>query len=187
MVKGSGRSIEGYHMYEALVECQDLLENFGGHPMAAGLSLRRENVEMLRNRLNARAELTEEHFIPKIWIDVPLPFSHVTEGLVEELKRLEPFGNGNAKPAFAQKELRIRRLDTVGKTGQIVKMTLIDGNGRAMEAVMFNGGDELKAQLQERYGGRLERAQLNVIYSAGVTEFNGVRTLQLVIQHWELK
>lgn len=187
MVKGSGRSIEGYHMYEALVECQDLLENFGGHPMAAGLSLRRENVEMLRNRLNGRAELTEADFIPKLWIDVPLPFSYVTEELVEELKRLEPFGNGNSKPAFAQKDLRIRRLDTVGKAGQVVKMTLLDAGGSSMEAVMFNGGDELKAQLQERYGGRLECAVLNVIYSVGVNEFNGVRTLQMTIQHWELK
>ena len=187
MVKGSGRSIEGYHMYEALVECQDLLENFGGHPMAAGLSLRRENVDMLRNRLNARAELTEADFIPKLWIDVPLPFSHVTEGLVEELKRLEPFGNGNGKPAFAQKDLRIRRLDTVGKAGQIVKMTLLDASGRAMEAVMFNGGDDLKRQLMERYAGRVERALLNAIYSVGINEFNGVRTLQLTIQHWELK
>ncbi len=187
MVKGSGRSIEGYHMYDALVECQDLLENFGGHPMAAGLSLRRENVEMFRNRLNGRAELAEVDFIPKRWIDVPLPFAHVTEELVEELTRLEPFGNGNQKPAFAQKDLRIRRLDTLGKTGKVVKMTLVDVSGRAMEAVMFNGGDELKAQLQERYAGRIERASLNVIYSVGINEFNGVRSLQLTIQHWELK
>lgn len=187
MVKGSGRSIEGYHMYEALVECQDLLENFGGHPMAAGLSLRRENVEMFRNRLNGRAKLTEADFIPKRWIDVPLPFSHVSEALVEELARLEPFGNGNPKPAFAQKDLRIRRLDTLGKTGNVVKMTLVDASGRAMEAVMFNGGDELKAQLQERYGGKIECASLNVIYALGINEFNGVRSLQLTIQHWELK
>jgi len=78
-------------------------------------------------------------------------------------------------------------LDTVGKAGQIVKMTLLDQSGRSVEAVLFNGGDELKAQLQERYGGRLERASLNVIYSAGINEFNGVRTLQMTIQHWELK
>ena len=174
-------------MYEALVECQDLLENFGGHPMAAGLSLRRENVEMFRNRLNGRAKLTEADFIPKRWIDVPLPFSHVSEALVEELARLEPFGNGNPKPAFAQKDLRIRRLDTLGKTGNVVKMTLVDASGRAMEAVMFNGGDELKAQLQERYGGKIECASLNVIYALGINEFNGVRSLQLTIQHWELK
>lgn len=186
MVKGSGRSIEGYHMYDALVECQDLLANFGGHPMAAGLSLPAENVEMFRNRLNGRSTLTEADFIPKLWIDVPLPFSYVTEELVEELKVLEPFGNGNSRPAFAQKGLRIRRLDTVGKTGQVVKMTLLDGDGRAIEAVLFNGGDELKAELQEKYDGRLDGASLNVIYSAGVNEYNGVRTLQMTINHWEL-
>ena len=186
MVKGSGRSIEGYHMYDALVECQDLLTNFGGHPMAAGLSLPAENVEMFHNRLNGRSTLTEADFIPKLWIDVPLPFSYVTEELVDELKILEPFGNGNSRPAFAQKGLRIRKLDTVGKTGQVVKMTLLDGDGRAAEAVMFSGGEELKAELQEKYGGRLDRASLNVIYSAGVNEYNGVRTLQMTINHWEL-
>ena len=186
MVKGSGRSIEGYHMYDALVECQDLLANFGGHPMAAGLSLPAENIEMFRNRLNGRSALTEADYIPKLWIDVPLPFSYVTEKLVEELKILEPFGNGNSKPAFAQKGLQIRRLDTVGKSGQVVKMTLLDGDGRAIEAVLFNGGEELKAELQEKYGGRLDRASLNVIYSAGVNEYNGVKTLQMIVNHWEL-
>lgn len=186
MVKGSGRSIEGYHMYDALVECQDLLANFGGHPMAAGLSLPADNVEVFRNRLNGRSTLTEADFVPKIWIDVPLPFAYVTEELVEELKKLEPFGNGNSKPAFAQKGLRIRKLDTVGKTGQVVKMTLMDGDGRAIEAVMFSGGEDLKAELQEKYDGRLDRASLNVIYSAGVNEYNGVRTLQMTINHWEL-
>lgn len=187
MVKGSGRSIEAYHMYDSLVECQDLLENFGGHPMAAGLSLRAENVDMLRNRLNARSALTEADFVPKLWIDVPLPFSYVTEDLIGELKLLEPFGNGNSKPAFAQKGLRIRRLDTVGKAGQVVKMTLLDSEGRAIEAVLFSGGDELKACLQEKYQGHPERARLNVIYSAGINEYNGVRTIQMIINHWELK
>ena len=186
MVKGSGRSIEGYHMYDALVECQDLLAAFGGHPMAAGLSLPAENVEMFRNRLNGRATLTEAHFIPKIWIDVPLPFSYVTEELVEELKCLEPFGNGNSKPAFAQKGLQIRRMDTVGKTGQVLKLILQDGDGRAMTAVLFSGGEELKAEIQEKYDGRPDRASLNVIYSAGLNEYNGSKTLQMVISHWEL-
>ena len=186
MVKGSGRSIEGYHMYDALVECQDLLEVFGGHPMAAGLSLPAENVEMLRNRLNGRSTLTEADFIPRIWIDVPLPFSYVTEELVEELKCLEPFGNGNSKPAFAQKGLQIRRMDTVGKTGQVLKLTLQDGDGRMITALMFSGGDDLKCELQEKYGGRPDRVSLNVIYSAGVNEYNGVKTMQMMINHWEL-
>lgn len=186
MIKGSGRSIEGYHMYDALVECQDLLANFGGHPMAAGLSLPAENVEMFRRRLNSRAQLTEADFIPKLWIDVPLPFAYVTEQLVEELKLLEPFGNGNSKPSFAQKGLRIRRLDTVGRTGQTVRLTLLDDSGRAIEAVMFSGGEELKARLREKYEGRLDQALLNVIYSVGINEYNGVRTLQMTINHWEV-
>jgi single-stranded-DNA-specific exonuclease len=115
-----------------------------------------------------------------------MPISYVTEELIEELKVLEPFGNGNNKPAFAQKNLRIRRLDTVGKSGQIVKLLLVDTEGRAAEAVLFSGGDELKAQIREKYQGQLERAGLNVIYSAGINEYNGVRTIQMVIQHWEL-
>ena len=108
MVKGSGRSIEPYHMFrEKLTKGQDLLPKFGGHPMAAGLSIKEEDVPEFRKRLNENAELTEDDFIPRVWIDVPMPLEYVTEGLVEELKRLEPFGQGNEKPLFAQKGLMI--------------------------------------------------------------------------------
>ena len=115
MVKGSGRSIEPYHMFEALSKVADLLPKFGGHPMAAGLSIEERNIEEFRRRLNEDADLTERDFIPKIWIDVPMPLEYVSEGLVEELRYLEPFGQGNEKPQFAQKDLTIRRARVLGK------------------------------------------------------------------------
>ena len=102
--KGSGRSIEAYHMFQGLVEVQDLLTKFGGHPMAAGFSLPLEHVDEFRRRLNENAKLTPEDFIPKVWIDIALPFEYVDEALIEELERLEPFGQGNEKPQFAQKD-----------------------------------------------------------------------------------
>ena len=101
--KGSGRSIEAYHMFNALVEVKDLLTKFGGHPMAAGFSLPEDKVDEFRRRLNENAKLTEEDFIPKIWIDVAMPFEYINESLIEELELLEPFGQGNEKPQFAQK------------------------------------------------------------------------------------
>lgn len=114
--KGSGRSIEAYHMFHGLVEVQDLLSKFGGHPMAAGFSLPLEHVEEFRRRLNENARLTEEDFIPKVWIDIAQPFENVGEELIGELERLEPFGQGNEKPQFALKDLFIRSARVMGKT-----------------------------------------------------------------------
>ena len=117
MAKGSGRSIEAYHMFQGLCQVSDLLPKFGGHPMAAGLSVREADIGELRRRLNENAELTEEDFIPRIWIDVPMPFEYASEELVRELERLEPFGQGNEKPLFAQKDLWIKAPECWGKTG----------------------------------------------------------------------
>ena len=105
MVKGSGRSIESYSMFEELVKCGDLMEQYGGHPMAAGLSIKEENVEEFRRRLNENCTLTEKDLAPKILIDVPMPVSYINKELVEEISLLEPFGKGNTKPIFAQKGL----------------------------------------------------------------------------------
>lgn len=115
-VKGSGRSIENYHMFESLVEVKELLTKFGGHPMAAGLSMPRENVERFRRALNDNSRLTQEDLIPKIWIDVAMPMEYVTEPLIRELEMLEPFGQGNEKPQFAQKDVQIRSAKVIGKT-----------------------------------------------------------------------
>ena len=128
-VKGSGRSIEAYSMYEELVKCSDLLTQFGGHPMAAGLSMEEKNVELFRRRLNDNCTLTEQDLIPKIMIDVPMPISYLSKKLTEQLKVLEPFGKGNSKPLFAQKNLRAVGIRVLGRNRNVAKMLLIDENG----------------------------------------------------------
>ena len=141
-VKGSGRSIEAYSMYEELVKCSDLLMQFGGHPMAAGLSMEEKNVELFRRRLNDNCTLTEQDLIPKIMIDVPMPISYLSKKLTEQLKVLEPFGKGNSKPLFAQKNLRAVGIRVFGRNRNVAKMLLIDENGIKMDAVYFGEAQE---------------------------------------------
>ena len=136
-VKGSGRSIEAYSMYEELVKCRDLLIQFGGHPMAAGLSMAEENIERFRKKLNENCTLSEHDLMPKVMIDVPMPISYLTETLTEELKVLEPFGKGNTKPLFAQKNLRVSKLRIFGKNRNVAKMTLTDADGVWKDAVFL--------------------------------------------------
>ena len=178
--KGSGRSIEAYHMFNALVEVKDLLTKFGGHPMAAGFSLPEDKVDEFRRRLNENAKLTEEDFIPKIWIDVAMPFEYINESLIEELELLEPFGQGNEKPQFAQKGMVIRSSRVMGKNRNVVKLNLVNERGRAMDAVVFTDGDEFVAEM-----GRSR--MMDVIYYPSVNEYNGNRTLQLVVKNWKFR
>ena len=147
--KGSGRSIEQYHMYQGLCKVSDLLVKFGGHPMAAGLSLEEKDIDEFRRRLNADAELTEEDFVPKIWIDVPMPFEYVNEKIVQELKDLEPFGQGNEKPLFAQKSLVIRNARVLGKNRNVVKLNLVTETGQPVDGLLFADGDRF---LEEQAG-----------------------------------
>lgn len=174
-VKGSGRSIEGYPMFEALMEVKDLLTKFGGHPMAAGLSLPEENVNRLREELNRRARLTEEDFVPKIWIDVPMPMSYVSEQLVQELELLEPFGQGNEKPQFAQKDLRIRSARVLGKNRNAVRLSLLTPDGTPVEAMVFTDGDAFMEEMGDC-------RQMDAVYYPGINEYNGTRTIQMVIK-----
>ena len=178
-VKGSGRSIESYHMYKALCGVQDLLLKFGGHPMAAGFSLKEEAVEEFRRRLNEQSTLTKEDFIPKIWIDVAMPLEYVSEALIDELKSLEPFGQGNEKPQFAQKNLRIRSLRAIGRNNNAVRMTVVTEGGRPMEAMVFTEADRF---VEEAKNSRT----IDVIYYPDVNEYNGNRTLQIVVRAYKL-
>ncbi len=178
-VKGSGRSIEAYHMFDALVEVKDLLAKFGGHPMAAGLSLERENVEPFRNRLNELAKLVEDDFVRKIWIDVPMPLDYIDEPLIEELDLLEPFGQGNEKPLFAQKGLSIRSVRVLGKNRNVVKFSLASGQGMPMDALLFANGDSFLEEL-------LDSRKLDVIYYPTVNEYNGNKSLQIVIKNYKI-
>ena len=176
--KGSGRSIEQYHMYQGLCKVSDLLVKFGGHPMAAGLSLEEKDIDEFRRRLNADAELTEEDFVPKIWIDVPMPFEYVDEKIVQELKNLEPFGQGNEKPLFAQKSLVIRNVRVLGKNRNVVKMNLVTETGQPVDGLLFADGDRF---LEEQAG----RNMIDMIYYPDVNEYNGTRTLQAVIRNYK--
>lgn len=178
MVKGSGRSIEPYHMFRELTKVRELLPKFGGHPMAAGLSIKEEDIPEFRRRLNENAVLTEEDFIPRVWIDVPMPLEYVTEGLVEELKRLEPFGQGNEKPLFAQKGLLIRSLRVLGKNRNVVKLGLVTETGLSMDGLLFGDGDAFQRELAGK-------DQIDIVYYPDVNEYNGNRTLQAVIRNYK--
>lgn len=178
--KGSGRSIEAYHMFQGLVEVQDLLTKFGGHPMAAGFSLPLEHVEEFRRRLNENAKLTPEDFISKVWIDIALPFEYVDEALIEELERLEPFGQGNEKPQFAQKDLAVRSARVMGKNRNVVKLMLVNERGAALDAVVFTDGDLF---LEEMGDSR----RMDVVYYPTVNEYNGRRTVQIVVRNWKFR
>lgn len=178
-VKGSGRSIEQYHMFEGLVKVKDLLLKFGGHPMAAGLSLDRENVDEFRRRLNEDAKLTEEDFVKKIWIDASMPLEYIDEPLIEELECLEPFGQGNEKPLFAQKSLNIRSVRVLGKNRNAVKMSLVTEKGIPMDGMLFTDGD---AFMEELGRNRL----IDVIYYPSVNEYNGNRSLQIVVKNYKI-
>lgn len=178
MAKGSGRSIEQYHMYQGLCGVADLLAKFGGHPMAAGLSLEEKNIDEFRRQLNAKADLTEEDFVPRIWIDVPMPFEYVNEKIVQELRDLEPFGQGNEKPLFAQKGLVIRNSRVLGKNRNVVKMNLVTDTGHPVDGLLFTDGDRF---LEEQAGRNL----IDMIYYPDVNEYNGTRTLQAVIKNYK--
>lgn len=178
-VKGSGRSIEAYHMYKEMCGVQDLFLKFGGHPMAAGFSIRECHVEELRRRLNGQATLKPEDFIPRVWIDVAMPLEYISEGLMQELKRLEPFGQGNEKPQFAQKGLRIRSARVLGKNRNAVKLALVTEQGLAMDGMLFTEGDRFMEEL-----GRQTR--IDVVYYPDVNEYNGQRSLQVVIREYKL-
>ena len=178
--KGSGRSIEAYHMFQGLVEVQDLLTKFGGHPMAAGFSLPLEHVDEFRRRLNENAKLAPEDFIPKVWIDIALPFEYVDEALIEELERLEPFGQGNEKPQFAQKDLAVRSARVMGKNRNVVKLMLVNERGAALDAVVFTDGDLF---LEEMGDSR----RMDVVYYPTVNEYNGRRTVQIVVRNWKFR
>lgn len=176
-VKGSGRSIEAYSMYEELVKCSDLLTQFGGHPMAAGLSMEEKNVELFRRRLNDNCTLTEQDLIPKIMIDVPMPISYLSKKLTEQLRVLEPFGKGNSKPLFAQKNLRAVGIRVLGRNRNVAKMLLIDENGIKMDAVYFGEAQEFVDFVQAH-------DTISVTYYPEINVFQGRENLQVVIKNY---
>lgn len=161
--------------------------------MAAGLSLPKESMEAFRERINAGTALSPDDFIPKIMIDVPMPIDYITERLVEELTVLEPFGKGNAKPVFAEKNLNILSARILGKNRNVIKMQALNPKGMVMDAMFFGDVEEFQAYIRAKFGrmeaeklfqGRENAVTLSVTYYPDINEFRGVRTLQIVIQNY---
>ena len=176
-LKGSGRSTENYSMYEELVKCDSLLVQYGGHPRAAGLSIEEENVEKFRQTLNDNCTLTEEDMIPKIVIDVPMPISYINEELVEQLSILEPFGKGNTKPLFAQKNLRVLKVGIYGKTQNTVKLQLRDPSGAVMDGLYWGEAKEFADFARSH-------ETISVTYYPRINSYMGRESLQIVIQNY---
>ena len=194
VLKGSGRSIEGYHMFEALQQCSDRLLKFGGHAMAAGFSLQADQFDAFVKELNENCALTEAAFIPTVHIDVPMPMSYVTEPLIEQLDALAPFGKGNEKPVFAQKDLNALSAKIMGKDRNVVKLTLEDKDGYISEGIYFRA-QEFEENIvswfgQEEYDkllhGWLNNVILNIVYYPSVNEFNGNRTIQMQVKRYAM-
>lgn len=174
---GSGRSIESYSMYEELVKCADLMVQFGGHPMAAGLSIEEENIEKFRRQLNENCTLTEEDLRPKVVIDVPMPVSYITKELIEQISLLEPFGKGNTKPIFAQKGLRVLDSSIIGKNKNVVKLKLLDPQGVTMEGIYFGEAEDFANFIRQK-------DTISVTYYPEINRFRGRESLQIIIQNY---
>lgn len=193
-VKGSGRSVEAYHMYEGLSCCKELLDKYGGHKLAAGLSLKKENIEPLRRMLNENCTLTEEDMAERVAIDMELPFSCVTEELVIELQLLEPFGKGNAKPVFAARNVSLLEGRILGKNHNVLKLRVRDCARTTVDAMFFGDIEVFSGYLEEKYGagawqrllsGRPGNMELSVTYYPGINEYQGRKSPQIVITHYK--
>ena len=177
-VKGSGRSIESYDMFAELCRCRALFTKFGGHKMAAGLSLAEENVERFRETINELADLSEEDLQMKVSIDMRLPFPYITESLIRELDLLEPFGKGNPRPLFAERSLRVISPRIFGRNRNVLKCRLEDAGGRQMEAVYFGDVGDCLRKMEEK-------KVMSFTYYPSINEYMGRRTLQLTIVNYQ--
>lgn len=177
-VKGSGRSIEAYDMFAEMSRCRELFTKFGGHKLAAGLSLEEEKVEVFRKRINELADLTEEDLQMKVSIDMRLPFPYINEELIRELKILEPFGKGNGKPLFAESKLRVIQPRIFGKNRNVLKCRLEDQQGNQMEAVYFGEVEDCLRQMEKKQ-------IMSFTYYPSINEYMGRRTIQLTIVNYQ--
>ncbi|HJA99988.1 MAG TPA: single-stranded-DNA-specific exonuclease RecJ [Candidatus Mediterraneibacter merdavium] len=177
-VKGSGRSIESYDMFAQMCRCRELFTKFGGHKLAAGLSLEEGNVQRFRETINALCDLTEQDMQMKVSIDMQLPFPYVTEQLIGELELLEPFGKGNQKPLFAEKNLRVISPRIIGKNRNVLKCRLEDADGNQMEAVYFGDVEDCLKAMEEK-------PVMSFTYHPSVNEYMGRRSLQVTIVNYQ--
>ena len=191
-LKGSGRSIAPYHMFDHLMKCKDLTTAFGGHAMAAGLTIPKENLDELRRRLNEDSGLTPEDFVVKLPIDVEMPISYLTERFIDDLDRMAPFGVANPKPLFAEKNLRVLRVQYMGDENQHLKLFVENDKGTRLEAVAFFRAEEFNSYIAEHSGSeeiaRMRSShstiRIALAYQPGINEWNGNRSIQLSIVEW---
>lgn len=190
LVKGSGRSIEGYHMFQELMKCKDLMVRFGGHKMAAGMTLREEDLQELMRRLNEESRLTEEDFRPVVYIDAPMPVGYATEKLLTEFERMEPFGVGNPKPVFAEQHFRVLRGRRLGKEKNVLKLFVENDAGSRCDAMLFSQMEEFEAFVRDNWGerelarmyeGRENDIDVAFTYFPTLNEYQGVRTIQIQV------
>ncbi len=189
-IKGSGRSIEAYNMFMELTRQKALLERFGGHPMAAGLTLKEENLDVLRENLNKTTALTPKDLMPVVRIDVPMPIGYVTRDFIRQLELLEPFGKGNPKPVFAENHFRVLSARVFGKNQNVLKMTVMDDYKTSMDAVYFGDIPAFKAFIEEEFGpeecsrmfgGKSNHVEIAMTYYPDINEYMGRESIQMVV------
>lgn len=193
-VKGSARSIEAYSMYDEMTKCRELFTKFGGHPLAAGFSMKKENLNLLRKKLNENASLSEEDLIEKNYIDAAMPLSYINEKLIQELDLLEPFGKDNGKPVFAVRKIRFLSAVRIGKNKNMIRFLLLDEEGKRMTGMYFQDADQFFEMIREQYGKEEEEAllmgkgslNLSFAYYPSVNDYKGFRSLQVVISEFIL-
>lgn len=189
--KGSGRSIEEYNMFEELLKCKDLLGKFGGHPMAAGMSIPSENIDKFREKLNEVTTLSDEDIIPKVSIDMPLPINKINYKLIDEIALLEPYGKGNPKPNFAVKGLMVKAARILGKNNNVLKLNLTDGYLN-IDGIYFGDIEVALEMIKNKFGeyeynkmlnGQTNMVKIDIVYFPDINEYNGRKSVQLLIQN----
>lgn len=193
-IKGSGRSIEEYSMYEELCKCQELLSKFGGHPMAAGLSMSLENLELFRRKINEECTLSEEDLTEKLRIDIAMPIDYAYPELIREFSILEPFGKDNTRPVFADKGIRIKRMWCIGKNNDTLKFEFITQNNTHVYGILFRVKDVFLHYLEEKFGekeveaaflGRANAIELSIIYNPEINTYRDVDSIQVIVEHYQ--
>lgn len=192
--KGSARSIEEYNMFEGLNECKELLNKFGGHPMAAGMSLDTEKIDDLRKMLNKNSKLTEDDLVKKVKIDLSLPLNSISMSFIDEISLLEPFGTGNNKPVFGARNIKVVSARVIGKAKNMLKLTIFTGT-KTMEAMLFNGMEEFEAKVREKYGEKelsslyfrgSQNINMDFLFYPSINEWNGSKSIQIVISNFRM-
>lgn len=195
MPKGSGRSIEGYNMFEELSKCKKLMEKFGGHPMAAGLSCKEENLTLLRDKLNENCNLTDEDIMPKVLIDAAMPLQSLNYEIIDDLNKMRPFGKSNGTPIIAVKNILVKRVIFMGKEGKFLRFKIELPDGKTIDGVNFNKYDQFKTLFEEKYGEEAftkllfegyTNFRMDIIYYPEVNEFRGTKTIQVSIKNFRL-